>query len=493
MLIDDGTLRRDGDQWAQVGDVTSLKVPPTIDALLTARLDLLGAEERDVIEPASVIGQNFAVPAVVDLVAPPLAPRVPANLGTLTGKQLVQPSVDGEGDGAYRFQHLLVRDAAYNGLLKRERADLHQRFVAWAESYNAAHGVDNREFEEIHGYHLEAAHRYLTELGTIDPAVLALGRRASDKLASAGRRAMNRGDMPASASLLRRAAACLPADSLDRLRILPDLAEALMELPEFDEAERVLHEAKTGAEEQGDGVLAATAELVELLVRQYSTEEGGWSDTALRAVDRAIPVFEASGDHAGLALASRLRVGIYGTRTQFAETASAAEQVIRHAREAGDPRLERRGSVGYAQAALFGPTPVDEAVVRCEELAAGAAGDRRTEALVRNSLAQLYSMQGKFDLARSTWATADTMLKELEMGLFSAALSITRGQIELLAGDLDTAEEVLERGYAALESMGGAFLLTGVAGVLGRVSYAQKRLDKVDALSTTDRGPGRCR
>ena len=254
-----------------------------------------------------------------------------------------------------------------------------------------------------------------------------------------------------------------------------------MELPEFEEAQRVLQEAKTGADAQGDEDLAATAELVELLVQQYSSEEGGWSDNALRAVDRAIPVFEAESNHAGLALASRIKVGVYGTLTQFAETASAAEQVIRHAREAGDPRLERRGSVGYAQAALFGPTPVDEAVGRCEELAAGAAGDRRTEALVRNSLAQLYSMQGKFDLARSTWATADAMLKELEMALFSAALSITRGQIELLAGDLETGRGGPRGGYAALESMGGAFLLTGVAGVLGRVSYAQSDWTRLTA------------
>ncbi|HEX6473868.1 MAG TPA: adenylate/guanylate cyclase domain-containing protein, partial [Candidatus Limnocylindria bacterium] len=382
MLIDDGTLRREDDRWVQVGDVASLKVPPTIDALLTARLDLLETDERGVIEPASVIGQNFAVPAVVDLVPEDLGPLVPANLGTLTGKQMVQPSLDGDTDGAYRFQHLLVRDAAYNGLLKRERAELHQRFVSWAESYNAAHGLDNREFEEIHGYHLETAHRYLTELGTVDPKVLALGQRASDKLASAGRRAMNRGDMPASASLLRRAAACLPSESLDRLRLLPDLAEALMELPAFEEAERVLGEARTGAEAQGDADLAATAELVQLLLRQYASEEGGWSDSALQVVDHAIPIFEADGNHAGLALASRIKVAVYGILTQFAETASAAEQVIVHAQEAGDPRLERRGSVGYAQAALFGPTPVDEAVARCEELAAGAAGDRRTEALV---------------------------------------------------------------------------------------------------------------
>ena len=186
-------------------------------------------------------------------------------------------------------------------------------------------------------------------------------------------------------------------------------------------------------------------------------------------------------------------MGIYGTRTQFAQTASAAEQVIRHAREAGDPRLERRaGAVGYAQAALFGPTPVDEAVVRCEELAAGAAGDRRTEALVRNWLAQLYSMQGNFDLARSTWATAYTMLTDLEMGLFSAAISSTLGQIELLRGDLITAEEVLERGYAALESIGGAFLLTGVAGVLGRVA-APEAAGQSRRAEHHHRGHGRCR
>jgi tetratricopeptide (TPR) repeat protein len=206
---------------------------------------------------------------------------------------------------------------------------------------------------------------------------------------------------------------------------------------------------------------------------------------ALAAVERTIPIFEAAGSHAGLALASRLKVGIYGTANRFAESVTAAEQVISESKLAGDPRLERRGAVGYAQAALYGPTPVDEAIARCEELAAAAVGDRRTEALIRHSLVQLYGMQGKFDLARTTWGEANQMLNDLGMGLFSAAISTSLGQVELLAGDLDAAERVLERGYASLHAMGGKFLLAGVAGLLGRVNHAQGRFDKVEEHSRT--------
>ena len=69
-------------------------------------------------------------------------------------------------------------------LLKRDRADLHVRFVDWAEAVNAARGR-GQEFEEIHGYHLEQAYRYRVQLGVVDDSVRAIGGRASAKLASA--------------------------------------------------------------------------------------------------------------------------------------------------------------------------------------------------------------------------------------------------------------------------------------------------------------------
>ena len=96
----------------------------------------------------------------------------------------------------YRFHHVLIRDAAYNGLLKRARATFHERFVDWADRVNRERGRE-AEFEEILGYHLEQAHRYLAELGPLDEHGLQLGQRAAERLASAGRRAFARGDMPA--------------------------------------------------------------------------------------------------------------------------------------------------------------------------------------------------------------------------------------------------------------------------------------------------------
>jgi class 3 adenylate cyclase/tetratricopeptide (TPR) repeat protein len=486
MLIDEGILRREEDLWVQAGDLGRLRVPPTIEALLAARLDLLETDERGVIEPAAVIGQHFAVPAVTDLVAEPIAPRVPAHLEALTAKQLVQPNPDAdEREAGYRFHHILVRDAAYGGLLKRERADLHERFVSWAEGFNAAHGVDDREFEEIHGYHLEQAYRYLAELGTVDDHALDIGVRASQKLASAGRRAMARGDMPAAASLLRRAAATRLEHDAERLRLLPDLGEALEELGQFDEAQRVLEEAVGAARDRGDAALAAEATMVLLSVKLYLGEEEGWADAVQRETAAAIPVFEAAGDHVGLARANRLRFAMLASATRLGPASAAAEEVIGHARRAGDARLERRGSLAYAQAALYGPTPVQEAIPDIERLVAAAGDDRQTQSLLATWLAQLYAMNGELERARQSYATASAVLRDLGGGLASSSTSVELAQIELLGGDLRAAEEALRRDHEALLAIGERYILSGVVGLLAKVLVAQGRYGEVEELART--------
>jgi tetratricopeptide (TPR) repeat protein len=483
MLIDDGTLRREGDHWVHAGGTADLSVPPTIQALLAARLDLLETDEREVIEPASVVGQNFAVPALEDLVAPPLAPQVPVHLATLSGKQLVQPNPGSDAEGAYRFQHLLVRDAAYNGLLKRERADLHQRFVSWAEAYNAEHGVDNREFEEIHGYHLEQAHRYLSELGTVDPAVLQLGRRASDKLASAGRRAMTRGDTHAAASLLQRATGVLPKDDLPRGALLPRLAEAYLELGSFDDASARLDEAVAIARIHEDQRLEADATLVSLLMKVLTSEMADWGEVAQTEVARAIPIFEAADDAASLALAYRILVYLHGTPGRYGEAAAAARQVITYARAADERRLETRGMIGYIQAALLGPTPVVEAIAECQDLVREADGDRRAEGLIKLTLAQLYAMRGEFQTARDLYREARAMLAEIKAGVVSISTSVDAAQVEFLAGDPQAAAALLREDAAALEAVGEQYIRSTVLGLLARAHVELGQLDQACELA----------
>jgi hypothetical protein len=162
---------------------SEITVPPTIQALLAARLDQLDPAERAVLERGAVEGRVFHHSAVQALTnGELLAPRLVA----LIRKQLVRPdNPQFEGEEAYRFRHLLIRDAAYDALPKAVRADLHERFADWLKD----RASDLVELDEILGHHLEQAARYNAELGHPDSA---LAERAAERLATAGRRARPR-------------------------------------------------------------------------------------------------------------------------------------------------------------------------------------------------------------------------------------------------------------------------------------------------------------
>src|SRR4030095_13745304 len=110
-----------------------------------------------------------------------------------------------EPDPRFRFDHHLIRDTVYNGLLKRARATMHVEFVKWADQVNAE-SDRGREFEAILGYHLEQSYKYLGELGPIDEAGTAIGRDAARRLASEGRGVLGRGGTRVAAAQRRGAA-----------------------------------------------------------------------------------------------------------------------------------------------------------------------------------------------------------------------------------------------------------------------------------------------
>ncbi|HXF72859.1 MAG TPA: adenylate/guanylate cyclase domain-containing protein, partial [Actinomycetota bacterium] len=227
VLIDDGLLARRDGRWAPVGDLSSVPVPPTIHALLQARLDRLSADERAAIQRASVVGRDFFRGAVVAMSPEPERSAVGAALMSLVRKDLIRPDRSTlPGEDAFRFRHLLIRDAAYEGIPKEVRAELHERFAGWL---TRVAGGRVEEQEEILGYHLEQASRYRRELGPVDEAGRELGRRAARHLASAARRAFARGDAGAAANLLARAVDLLGPDDPEHLRLLPEVGHALVE------------------------------------------------------------------------------------------------------------------------------------------------------------------------------------------------------------------------------------------------------------------------
>ena len=470
-LIEDGRLRRDNGRWL-AADLSELETPPTIHALLAARLDLLTPEKRAVIDPASVIGTVFETAAVTALAPESIRDEVDFHLSSLVQKHLL----DADLNDSYRFHHILIRDAAYNGLLKRVRATLHEQFANWAESVNRDRAM---EYEAILGYHLEQAHRYLSELGPLDEHGRVVGERAAELLMSAGRRAFARNDLAAAASLLRRAAALLPERDERRLRLLPDLGEALTEIGELAWAELFLTEAVRVASEIGEERLGAEASLVLLQHRWHAERLDRWTATLLEEAERAIAVFEQAGDHAGLARAWRLIMNAHGVAHRFGEAAAAAERAGEHARLAGDPRQEARAASGYAMASLYGPTPVAEAIARCEQLLAETS-DKRLEGLVLCLLAPLRAMQGEFEAARTLYARGRALLDDIGGKLIAASTTFNASTVELLAGDSTTAERELRREYERLEQMGETFLRPTVAAYLAVAICNQGRYDEAE-------------
>ena len=481
MLVDRRMVRLDGDVWVPVGDLSNLTIPPTITALLTARLDHLSGDERAVIEPASVVGLVFSEPAVEELVPDQLRADVLVKLGDLDRRQFVHPAGGGD-DEAYRFHHILIRDAAYNSILKRARAQLHERFVAWAERVNRERGREI-EFEAILGYHLEQAFRYRGELGPLDDEGRALGRRAADKLSSAGRRALVRGDMPAASNLLLRAGALLERDDRMRIELLPDAAEALQQQGKFDTATEVLSDATEAARRIGDDRLEARAVLQRLMGQVDTSDPSLGFGQAVEEIERIIALFEPAGDDAGLARGWRLLMHVKAGAGKFGEATEAAQRQVECARRAGDERLMWSGAANHALMALLGPSAVSEVLPVCEQLLDQVRGHRRAESLISGALSVLYAMQGSFDRARELYASSKRMLDELGPSVTASATSTESSRVELLAGDPVAAERELRRDFDALGTLGEKYLRSTIAGLLAEAVYQQGRFAEATQLT----------
>ncbi len=477
MLEDQGFLRYEDGSWHVLGDLSRVSVPATIQALLAARLDRLTPEEKSVLGCAAVIGKVFWWGAVSELSPEPLVPGVGTHLQTLVRKGLIRPDRSSlVGEDAFRFHHILIQEAAYQGLPKERRAELHERFAEWME-----HRAGDRlvEYEEVVGYHLEQAHRYRRELGAADDQMERTAEHAAERLASAGRRALTRGDMAAAANLLERAASLCPPDGRTRLLLLPDLSEALSETGDLTRADEILSEAISGADAMGDHGLKGHATIVRLLLME-STDPKNRSEVALRELESVIPVFDELGDDLGLARAWRLMADVHWTRSRYAAVDEALERAIEHARNAGAGWEEAESLGLYTGSGVFGPAPVPEGIERSERILREAKGNRLVEARAFRSLAALRAMEGRFDEARDLAKRASGILEDLGLWLRAAFVSETSGFIERLAGDAEAAERELRAGFDVIEKLGEQGYLSTVAALLAHSTLDQGRVDDAE-------------
>jgi class 3 adenylate cyclase len=471
MLIDEGLLRQRGNGWVATTDLSQLAIPATIQALLAARLDRLAPEERHVIERASVEGKVFHRSAVLHLCSDELRGPVESLFTALMRKELIAPhDVSFTGAEAFRFRHILIRDAAYHGMSKEVRAELHERFAEWLER---AAGERVREAEELLGYHLEQAHRYHSELRAADPYTEELAARAAAWLASAGRRAFAREDMPAAVNLLSRSAALLPPSDSGRLELLPDLGAALMDLGRLTDARQTLDEAAGLALEHGDARIERRA----LLERaQMSIDPDRIAAEQIRAeAEQAIVVFEQLGDKQGLSKAWRLVGETHLLRCRGAAAEQAMLRAIEYAQEAGDLRENAESRRWLARSTMLGPMPVEAGIERLERARAAAEGNPIAHASTSVVLGALVAMQGRTDEGRQLIAAGRDVFRDAGLR-FRLAQSAFQGRVEMLADEPARAERELRDGYEVLEGMGEkSYYLPLIAALLAHAVVAQGR------------------
>jgi class 3 adenylate cyclase/tetratricopeptide (TPR) repeat protein len=442
---------------ALAGEESNVEVPATLRALLAARLDQLDGPERTVLERGAVEGELFHR-GTVQALAPET--EVTPRLAALVKRDLVRPDQPQlPREDAYRFRHILIRDAAYEALPKATRAELHRRFAEWLEEY----GQSLVELEEILGYHLEQSARYLDELGRPDSDLLF---RAGESLKTAGHRARGRGDTTAAARLFERALRLTRPHRLD-VHLELDLIEAIAEpLRQADIATAAAERAVAAGDELGALALRVVAAGGRFERREGSAEE---FEQLVRA---ALPRLEEVEDHQALIAVWGAAATLAIMRLQYEEMAHAIEQQIHHARAVG---VYGGFTFGLASPLLWGPRPASEALQTLDDIDPGTQNPS-----TMGYRAVLLAMLDRFDEARPLAQLANERMQEYGRGEEARWTWALIGEI---AGDNEEAAEEMGRFCDFLEALGRNAELSTFAPQLARYLCALGRYEEAASLA----------
>jgi class 3 adenylate cyclase/tetratricopeptide (TPR) repeat protein len=481
MLVDEGELRRSEDGWETTNGLDALRVPPSMDAILAARIDHLSDAERQFAECASVIGKEFWASTVAELTGGPFD----APLRDLVRKQLVERiRRPGVADDFFRFRHLPVRDAVYEAMPKARRAEVHERvaerLLDWSDSRLA-------QVEEIVGYHFESAYRYRRELFGDDEKLAELATRAAKHLVEAGRRAAARQDDVAAAVLLARAVPLLAETGASgRVEPLVELGMALVRGGDTIPAEAVLVDARRAAVQEGDDRSEALMRTLELHLKRL-VDPAWWAENGRAAATHVLNVFQGLGDDLDTAKAWHLLGKVHSDRGEQAAAAEALEHALELAQRTGETGVEAWIRDGLLQANVLGPTPCERVIVRAREDIdwARAHDNRALEGNALGLMGEMLARAGRVPEAQDAFAEGRRLFDELGLEVHVAYLALSTAGVEPLASDPPAAERELRSALEFFERIGAKHIQATVLPMLAATLVAQDRLQ--DAIAATQR------
>ena len=447
------------------------RIPDTLQALIAARIDRLAPEAKALLQRAAVIGRIFWEGALERL-----SPELDSLEEVLDDLRLREFVLDEErssirGETAYKFKHVLIREVAYSGLSKSDRAEHHARFAHWLKE------SAGEELLEIRAFHLDRATALLTELDGSAP--LELQREAAEALTEAGLRAFAREANRVGRQHFLRALELEP--TLRRRYLAARAADRLSDLPAVS---REMDEVLAAAIAEGDGwtqgrALVTLAEAAVLREADVSAAE--------QMIDNALEVLEPD-DHNGRYRALRARATIAWMRGDLAKEEQVMLEALELARASKHKGFESEAadelaSVYLQRLELDRAAPlIEQAILLAEE---SGSAEARGRAL--RFAGQLHLQRRELDDAEAALEAAREHLAEA-----GAAWSLGRtlnfaGWTAKHKGDFAKAERFFRESIRILAPLEDRATLCETQRSLAELLLAQGRVDEAERFALAAR------
>jgi class 3 adenylate cyclase/tetratricopeptide (TPR) repeat protein len=441
-------------------------VPPTVTALLEARVDRLAEDERRVLERAAVLGVRFRLSELE-----PLTGDGEAAIRRLVDRDLLVPDPEG-GDLVWRFRHALIRDAAYQSIPKQLRAELH---VAVAERL--------ADDDVRAGSHLERAAETLRELGSLGPSVGELSAAAGARLASAGRASSASGDVTSAVGLLERAARLLPPDDPERLAVLSDLHHALLYAGRSEQAEEVIEELLRALGPEAEDIRAVRARMQQAHLR-FLRDPAEMPPQRLRSIlEGSIPWFERAHDDRELAAALTDLAIVSWVEGRARDMEGSAERALAAARRSADPRAMREAAPLFAWALLLGPVPLPEVLERIALVRAELEGDRVTQSTLLLAEVRALTQIGRLEDADAALEQARMVFADLGQRRWLAAADEARAELARARGQTARAISLRREVHAFFLEQGDTLNALPAAVALAELLCSDGRIEEAERLA----------
>jgi class 3 adenylate cyclase/tetratricopeptide (TPR) repeat protein len=460
MLLEEGTDHTD-------------RIPDTLQALISARIDRLPAGEKILLQRGSVIGRVFWAGALAALSPEYDGDELEDMLDDLLLRDLVTREQRSTitSESAYRFKHVLIKEVAYSGLWKSGRAEYHMKFAEWLRERA------DKELLEIRAYHLDQATQLYTELDGQPPAELAV--TAAKALEAAGKRALALESNMSARKLLLRSVELEP--TLRRRFLAARAAWQLGDLPVVrDEMTVLAQEASVeGARDIQSRALTALSETAASLDGEFMR--------AIELADAALDVVE-DDDHEGRFRALDRRARIARWVGHLAEAEEFERRAMDAARAADRKDLEAKAALQLAGIHV-GRMENDKAAPLIEHALelADASGSIVARASAAQSKGNLLRVQGLHDHAEGWFIKALDLYREAGDPNEIAWTSRQLGVLAWETGNIEKAEKLLRESIRLLAPMQERGTLCESQRYLAQLLLEQGRVDEAEKFALAAR------